>query len=1173
MPASQPAAAGPSRAAALRLALLYAAGGALWILGSDWLLARLIEDPGWLVQAGALKGWGFVAVTATLLYLLSKRTLHATPAEAWAEPAPRPRRLALLAVSAAVVGLTAAALAYSINERRAQQLRQIEAVAAQHASQVGTWFSYRQSQARFVRSSSIYAAFHQRWVEGDPAALDQLLERLVVMRQAFGNHSVMVCDERGELIITEEKDRRPANRLPPPLRAGVLRAIATGEIQHVASGNDAAGTAWLDMVVPVQGNGTRAKLAVVLRMDLGDFVLPMLRTWPSASRGGTTLLVRREGDALIGVFGNHPIPVDTPGLLAGLALQGRIPFGRAVEGVDFRGVPVFGAVRIVPGTDWLLVSKMDVADLRAESLRGALWIAATGAMALLGAAIGAAMHRERGAREAAQARQRHQEERLHSMALVQAVTDSVLEHMAVLDRHGLIVKVNAAWVRFAADNGFSAAPGAPTAGLGMDYLALCRGVTGPGAEEARTAAAGIEAVLTSRQPAFSLQYACDTPHGRRWFHMTVTPLRTEGGGAVVVHSDVTERHQAKEQLRKLSLAVEQSPIAIAIADTEGRIEYVNDAFSRVTGFRREEALGQQHRVLRPDGLPPAREAAIRAALQLGQSWSGELQCLRRDGRPYHELVHAAPIRQPDGRITHHLWIGEDVTEKKRIAAELDRHRHRLQELVDERTRQLLRVNTELMLARDRADAASQAKSAFLANMSHEIRTPLNAILGLTYLLRRDVPDPAQAERLARVGAAAGHLMQLINDILDLSKIEAGRLELEETDFSLRALLAGARALVAEAAQAKGLVLEVDAGELPDALRGDPTRLSQALLNLMSNAVKFTARGRVEVRAQLLHREQQELTLCLRVRDTGIGIDPRELEQLFAAFVQSDASTTRRFGGTGLGLAITRRLASMMGGQAGASSEPAVGSEFWFSARVREGRPEAAVAPLEGCDADTLRQDCAGARVLLVEDDPASRELVLELLQSAGLRVETVADGLQAVEAARGARHHDLILMDVQMPVMDGLAATQRIRALPAHAATPILALTAKAFAQDRAGCLAAGMNDHVPKPVDPPRLYAALRRWLPKRGKGAPARLPAQAGPMAGPDNAHTVGAAQLEQLARLLRAGDFRAVARWRELAPALRRTHAGAAAEIEARLTGFDFEGALARLEALERAGNGTA
>ena len=381
-------------------------------------------------------------------------------------------------------------------------------------------------------------------------------------------------------------------------------------------------------------------------------------------------------------------------------------------------------------------------------------------------------------------------------------------------------------------------------------------------------------------------------------------------------------------------------------------------------------------------------------------------------------------------------------------------------------------------ARYQAEDANRAKSAFLANMSHEIRTPMNAILGLAHLLGREGLTPGQAERVSRIEEAAQHLLSLINDILDISRIEAGKLELEERDFDLHTLLEQVRSIAGAGAgaEAKGLRLEVQPGDVPRWLRGDDTRVRQALLNYAGNAVKFTQAGSIVLRARLLQEQQQRLLVRFEVQDSGAGVDARQLPRLFEAFEQADSSTTREHGGTGLGLAITRRLAELMGGVAGAQVL-GNGSLCWFTAWLGRGagtpRPE---VPSARADAE-LRQRHAGTRVLLVEDNFVNREVAQALLHATGLEVDVAEDGAVAVEKA-GQGRHALVLMDMQMPVMDGLQATQALRAMPHLHALPIVAMTANAFGEDRAACLAAGMNDFVSKPVEPQVLYATLLKWL-----------------------------------------------------------------------------------------------
>jgi len=705
----------------------------------------------------------------------------------------------------------------------------------------------------------------------------------------------------------------------------------------------------------------------------------------------------------------------------------------------------------------------------------------------------------------------------------QALLNSFTGETAILSAEGVILAVNDAWHRFACDN--SQEPGKPTpgTGVGFNYLSACPIETCT-APDSLSIGEGIKAVLAGRVPRFGSEYPCHSPQQQRWYSMSATPLGDAGPRRVVIkHTDISQRHLALLELENVTSALNQHSI-VAVTDAQGRITSVNDKFVEISGYAREELLGQDHRILNSGWHPREFFAELHRTIASGAVWAGAIRNRAKDGSFYWVQTTVMPFMGDDGRPAKFIAIRSDITQLKQTEFELHRHQNDLELMVQKKTADLQDTLDAMWQANVERDAqtlalqesetaeraANRAKSVFLANMSHEIRTPMNGVVGMVDVLQETQLLPEQRRMLDTIHISALSLLAVLNDILDFSKIEAGKLLIEMLPTALREVSDEVAQLMASTTQGQAVDIVVGvAPELPRYVLCDPNRLRQVLINLLGNAVKFSALPggfaapvTLSVVPCQLASGAPGVRFC--VSDQGIGMSPQVLADLFQPFTQADQSTARQFGGTGLGLSISRRLVELMGGQIGVRSSLGQGSDFTFDLPLQEVLPEtvqalalsqdatqltstpsqrqagswqAATRPKAPSVAEAMR---AGQLILVAEDDETNRDVLHAQLMLLGYAAEVAQDGQQALAMWRSGRYA-LLLTDWHMPRMDGLALVAAIRqAEPVGVHLPIIAISADVVQEHVQRCLDGGMDDYLPKPLRLKDLGPLLEKWMPQ---------------------------------------------------------------------------------------------
>ncbi|MFZ5803035.1 MAG: PAS domain S-box protein [Candidatus Omnitrophota bacterium] len=540
--------------------------------------------------------------------------------------------------------------------------------------------------------------------------------------------------------------------------------------------------------------------------------------------------------------------------------------------------------------------------------------------------------------------------------------------------------------------------------------------------------------------------------------ISVTVLRTPDGGktgSIGIIRDIAERKKAEILLKKLSSAIENAGDSVLICDVQGNIEYVNPAFEAITGYAAVEVIGKTPRILKSGKHDQKFYENLWATLLAGKTFRGTLINKKKDGELYHIEKIMTPVRNAAGQISHFVATGRDITERIRIEEELKR-------------------------AKEEAIAASRAKSDFLANMSHEIRTPMNGIIGMSGLLMETTLTREQMEYTQGVKTSAENLLALINDILDLSKIEAGKLSVEVISFDLGVAIDEIIDLFLHRAQEKKLevIVRLDPSA-PRRVHGDPGRIRQLITNLMGNALKFTDKGHVHLNVECREIKDGTARIRFSVQDTGVGIAEDRLSHIFEKFVQADASTTRKYGGTGLGLTICRELVHMMHGEIGVNSKVGEGSEFWFELPLAIDERQPQKLP---------QGDLEGIRVIVVDDNAINRRVVHEELSGWGMRVDTFESGIQALgamePAVKNGDPYQIAVLDYQMPVMDGAMLARAIKANPVIQNTILVMLTSLGLKGDTQKFAELGFAAYLVKPVKQMQLYSVLSAVWGAKQKG-----------------------------------------------------------------------------------------
>jgi len=979
--------------------------------------------------------------------------------------------LPLLAISLLIGVIGVVAYRYLSDEIRYETDRTLAVIAEQKRQQIENSLAESRVDAKlyFSSHSQLEMLFGQ-WLNGgrkDVATLKRIQALMDEVTRLRGWSGLAVLDTDGQpMAVVGDAESGP--------HADLIRDILRRpRIELVDLHLNVRGEAEYGLLAPIGAVDDSPIGVAYLTWRADQNLTSLVESWPVPTQTAETYLVRRDGAGVrfLTPLRHRPdaalkltLPLNTLEMPAARATRGE--HGIIAGGRDYRNVAVLAYAAPVAGTPWLMIAEIDEVEAYA-GIRTMAW--ATGVLMALGLLLvysaGYQMWRRN--------RQRQELLSLHAQRAAEARFRVIFEQaplgVALLDsQNGRITEANP---RFAEIVGLT-----PEALAGLDPSSF----THP--DDVLETRAMLAQLNAGKIPGYRLTKRYLRPDDTLvWISVTCAPVRVDSEDAprfLAIVEDITARRLMEERLRiseeRHRLLADNAIDVILTMDLTGRFSYISPSVEKLRGFTAEEAVRQSmDEVLTPESrvVAEAYFARQRANLDAGltlEHFRGELEHRCKDGATVWTEVTASPLFSANGSFVEILGVARDISERKRYERELQQ-------------------------ASDAAEAANAAKSEFLAHMSHEIRTPMNAVLGLAQVLEREPLTGTQRDMVERIRSAGQSLLAILNDVLDLSKIEAGQLRIEPRPFELGVMLANLDSLMGQAARAKGLALHMEAPTAPlGPLLCDGLRLEQVLFNLTGNAIKFTAHGEVSVIVQLRETSETLLRLRFEVRDSGIGIAPEALNRLFAPFAQADAGISRRFGGTGLGLSICKRLVELMGGRIGAESTLGQGSAFWFELPLVRGSEAEMYGPPARTVARPSGPRLPRAHLLVVDDSAMNRDLVERALLLEGATTTLAADGQQAIQILKTRPEaFDAVLMDVQMPVMDGLTATRLIRNELGLVDLPIIAFTAGVRDDQRAAAMAAGVNDVLAKPMDLDQMAELLAAWVnPGDRATQPAGLP-----------------------------------------------------------------------------------